>query len=347
MTIRVHILLVFCAWLSSCDKNNESGQELLLLPAPVIYGKEMHIPQKHTFNTSVVELGRNLFYDKRLSLNKQVSCASCHKQQLAFTDGAATSVEGVNNVALERNAPTLVNAGWYASYFWDGGSQSLEMQALGPLSHPDEMGNKIADVLAFLRTDDYYSNAFKKAFKTDKIKTKHLMLAIGQFERAIVSKSSRYDKFVAGEVEFSSNELKGKYLFEENCKSCHTPGLFTDNRFHNNGLDSHFVYVGEGHAMGRFRVTADSTLIGVYKTPTLRNVTITAPYMHDGRFQSLEEVIDHYSKGIKQSATVDSLFVNSTGFSFSKEEKSNMLAFLSTLTDSSILNNPKLSNPFK
>ncbi|SEJ27113.1 cytochrome c peroxidase [Dyadobacter koreensis] len=294
-----------------------------------------------------IELGRMLFYDVRLSGNNKVSCASCHDQKLAFSDGKALSNAGVSGTILHRHAPALVNLAWANNgLFWDGGATNLESQAFGPLTASDEMHQDLFELVDELNAVPEYVKQFDLAFK-DQISSQNIVKALAQFQRTLVSANSRYDKFKRNEAEgnLSSMELRGLELVRQKCQSCHTGELFTDNAYHNNGIDADFSNdQSEGLFQGRFRISYNPADMGSFKTPTLRNAALTAPYMHDGRFTKLEDVIDHYSGEIKVSPTLDKT-IPTNGFQFNPDEKKAIMAFLNTLTDEEFVTNRELSRP--
>ncbi len=293
-------------------------------------------------------LGKKLFYDKRLSGNNMVSCATCHNQELAFSDGVSLSSAGISGNTLLRNSPALINLAWADNgLFWDGGSTNLESQAFAPLAHHDEMFQNLTELVEELNADLDYVMLFQGAFNGP-ITQANIVKALAQFERTMVSGNSRYDKFLRGEAggNLSNDELQGLALAQQLCFSCHSSILLTDNRYHNNGLDTDFSDAShEGMFQGRFRVTNNVEDLGKYKTPTLRNIEKTAPYMHDGRLLSLEEVINHYASGVSYSSTLDPLLQqnNTLGFSLSDTEKAQIIAFLKTLTDYDFLNDSQFS----
>ncbi|PTB95075.1 cytochrome-c peroxidase [Marivirga lumbricoides] len=295
-----------------------------------------------------VILGKKLFYDPILSANGKVSCATCHKPELAFTDGLALTTKGVSGQPLKRNVPTLTNAAWIEGLFWDGGANDLESLTFGPLTHEDEMAADLTQVLAQLKEDDEYVSLFNNAFPELGVSTSALSRALSQFERTLVSADSKYDRYVRNEgVNLSEEELDGLLLFKEKCAGCHAMDHFTDYSYHNNGLDASFVNEDfEGIFQGRFRITRDSSDLGKYKTPTLRNIALTAPYMHDGRFASLEEVLEHYNSGVKYSGTLDALLQSgdAIGIAITEVEKKNLILFLNTLTDTNFITNPQFKN---
>ncbi|MCF2443504.1 cytochrome-c peroxidase [Dyadobacter sp. CY345] len=294
-----------------------------------------------------IELGRMLFYDVRLSGNNKISCASCHDQKLAFSDGKALSSNGVSGTVLHRHTPALINLAWANNgLFWDGGSTNLESQAFGPLTAADEMQQDLFELVDELNNVPEYVKQFDLVFE-DKISSQNIVKALAQFQRTLVSSNSRYDKFRRNEPggDLSPTELHGLELVRQKCQSCHAGELFTDNSFHNNGIDADFdndQY--EGLFQGRFRVSYNPADLGSFKTPTLRNVALTAPYMHDGRFTNLEDVIDHYSQKILVSPTLDKQIPNN-GFQFSVVEKEAIMAFLKTLTDEEFVTNSEFSSP--
>ena len=297
-----------------------------------------------------VALGRALFYETRLSANNKISCASCHRQDLAFSDGLAQSDQGISGKQMTRNAPALFNLAWSDSgLFWDGGAKNLESQAFGPLTNEDEMHQDLVELEAKLNAMPKYVSKFKLAFK-EGVSSANVVKALAQFQRTLISAGSRYDMYKRGEAggNLSAIELEGLSLVESKCKGCHSGELFTDYSYHNNGIDESFSDELDGIYQGRFRVSFNPLDIGKFKTPTLRNILLTAPYMHDGRFNSIEDVLDHYSSGIKRSATVDQLLIKddgNPGIVMKPEEKNAVLAFLKTLTDQSFIQNKNISKP--
>jgi cytochrome c peroxidase len=299
-----------------------------------------------------VALGRLLFYDVRLSGNNRISCASCHDPALAFSDGVALSAIGASGEQLHRHAPALINLAWAKNgLFWDGGASNLESQAFAPLSSPDEMYQNLTELEHELKQVPDYVNRFKQVFQAE-IKSVYVVKALTQFERTLVSAKSRYDRYQrkAPGVSFSPEESLGLSLVNLKCRSCHSGELFTDNNYHNNGLDQDFSNTQfEGLYQGRYRISYQLSDLGKYKTPTLRNVLRTAPYMHDGRLSTIEEVLDHYEHGVKTYMTTD-LLLNQRdgkpGIPLSSAEKKAIIAFLGTLTEPEFGINQKMNNPF-
>lgn len=337
--------ITFLILFSGCSSDDDQPENLLpatyLLEAPTYFGA----PIEHSENKLTpkgIELGRKLFYDPILSKNNDISCASCHQQHNAFADQQSPST-GDSKVGLERNSPTLFNLAWKTNFFWDGGAFNLESQILGPLTHADEMAANLNDIIEKLGHHDTYPSLFQAAFQ-DTIKTKYILYALAQFQKTLISKNTSYDLFFEKKYTYTHEELIGKTLFEKNCTSCHSYPHFSDFSYHNNGLDSIFNFTDpEDVNWGRYRITYLNQDKGKYHTPSLRNIAVSAPYMHDGRFKTLSEVINHYSEGIKNSHyTATQLPVN--GFQFSLDEKLALEAFLRSLTDEIFLSDSSFSN---
>lgn len=309
----------------------------------------MPIPGNNPMTEEGVSLGRKLFYDKILSGDGQVSCASCHRPEKAFSD-SPNALSNVNGNFTIKNTPSIMNMGWASKLFWDGRAQNpgFETQALEPVINPNEMHSiSWSDVALKLKQTSDYPDLFYKAFGTQKIDSTHVVKALAQFERTLISDNSRMDKYLRGEGSLNSNELAGLNLFMSevgNCFHCHGgPGnpLWTDNNFYDIGLDPVYTDIGHG------AVTGNSSDDGKFKVPTLRNLIFTGPYMHDGRFETLEEVIEFYSTGLNNTPNLDPNFyrVDQGGANFTQEQKDQLLAFLKSLTDSSFVNNPNYQAP--
>lgn len=339
--LSIILLMLLSACFSPLQENTSTFYQPVGFP-------EANLPSSNEFSTSRVELGKALFFDPKLSLNKKVSCSSCHLQEIAFSDGAALSTLGVTEKPLQRHTPALINLAWSEyGLFWDGGAKNLESLVFAPLTHPDEMGANLVDVENYVNENRNYLSAFEEAYGIKEIKVQYVAKAIAQYVRTIISDQSKYDSVRRGEIVYNDLEQKGYQLFIKNCSACHTEPLLTDNQFHNNGLDTDFSNSEEeGLFQGRFRISHDSTDLGKFKTPTLRNVALTAPYMHDGRYKTLEEVLNHYSNGMKYSTTLDSLLFtdHSIGISLEEQEKIQLLAFLNSLTDFHFIENSQFKN---
>lgn len=286
------------------------------------------------------QLGRKLFYDGRLSRDGNFSCASCHQQYAGFANFDHDFSHGFNNSFTNRNAPGLFNIAWMQRLHWDGSITHIEVQPLAPISAPNEMAEEINHVLDKLRADTTYLRMFKAAFGTTEISAPRMMKAIAQFVGSIVSCNSKYDKVKKKQAFFTATEELGYSVYKTHCSSCHPEPLFTDNSFRNNGLPLSATHPDAGLA----KVTGLASDSFKFKVPSLRNVALTVPYMHDGRFSSISEVIDHYQQGInQQSATLDSLLRKP--LRLSTLEKNALGYFLNTLTDTALIRNPRYTAP--
>jgi cytochrome c peroxidase len=304
----------------------------------------------YTFNNNPItedrfELGRALFYDPVLSIDSSVSCANCHQQARAFIDPVHRLSRGVNDAEGFRNAPAIQNMAFQESFFWDGGVKHLDFVPINAITNPAEMHESLAHVVEKLKRSKSYSNRFKKAFTENEITSQQMLYALSQFMNLMVSANSRYDKWVRNEGELlTAEELEGLSLFQSKCSSCHATDLFTDDSFRNNGLDTDF-----SADTGRQRITEAGTDAGKFKVPSLRNAELTYPYMHDGRFRTLNDVLNHYTSGVKSSATLDPALNQNgqLGIVLTEEEKTKVIKFLKTLTDESFIKNKLFTNPFR
>ena len=323
----------------------------------------LSIPKDNLQTTAKIELGLRLFNDIRFSSNNTISCASCHQSDKAFTDGLATP-KGVNNLTGLRNAPTVINAAFYQSYFLDGREPSLEAQSLGPFLNPVEHGlTDFKKILSVIRSDSYYLQQFKQVFDVsdNQITIQHVAKAIASFERTLIAGNSLFDQYYFGRdhSKLSKSAARGLRIFRRkgNCANCHeisfNNALFMDNRFYNIGvgfksvkpmLDSIISKLKKGQKvealsltssqiseLGRFNVTKRISDMGKFKTPTVRNISLTAPYMHDGSMQTLEEVVDYYDKGGDKNRFLDAAIYP---LNFTKQEKADLVNFMKSLNSS-------------
>ncbi len=314
---------------------------LLIIPSGL---PKMDIPANNPLTVEGVALGRKLFYDPILSANRTMSCASCHNQSYSFTDSNKQFSTGIDGIKGTRNAMNLVNLGFQKKFFWDGGAADLESQVIGPIQNPVEMHESLANAIHKLNTDSVYPGLFKKAFGGDTINTSMLMMAIAQFERTMISGNSKYDQYVRGVATLTAQELNGKQLFEDaskgDCTHCHVLGsTFSDFEFKNNGLDS--IYTDPG----RYKITLLASDSGKFKTPSLRNIALTAPYMHDGRFTTLQQCLDHYNTGFHYGAHLDPVLSTAVKGRMTAQDMTDIIAFLNTLTDTAFINNPAFKHP--
>ncbi len=299
------------------------------------------------------DLGRHLFYDPILSLDSTISCASCHKQEAAFSDAPNTFSKGINGQTTHRNSMPLFNLAWSPAMFWDGKSGSIEEQVFHPVRTHTEMNLTWAEVERRINSSKFYRDKFKSVYGSATIDSVLIAKAIGEFERTLISNNSRYDRVIRGEELFTEDELAGFDLMNDqtkgNCLHCHTTdadALGTTGRFSNNGLDK--VSDANGYSdKGRGAITNKASDMGLFRIPSLRNVALTAPYMHDGRFATLDEVLTFYSKGVNASPNVDAVMsAHQSGVRLTEREKFQIKQFLLTLTDSVFISNPAFGNPF-
>src|SRR5476651_374632 len=322
---------------------------------PANFGNRINVPEDNPTTQQGVYLGRMLFYEPLLSANGKISCGTCHQQALAFTDGKAVS-EGVDHSLTARSSMSLANLLWSRKFFWDGRAESLESQAAIPMTNPHEMGQNMQVSARKLKGTKTYAALFKLVFGNEGIDSITILKAIAQFERTLISANSRYDQYLRNAYQPTALELQGIKLFNDgpqpaksirgvNCARCHGGVKTYMELFHNNGLDSIPKDAGIADLTG---LPGD---VGRFKAPTLRNIPLTAPYMHDGRFKTLEEVLDHYSDHVKSSASLspnikgESNEVNGKQLSLRPDEKKAVIAFLNMLTDSSFVTDPRFSDP--
>jgi cytochrome c peroxidase len=289
---------------------------------------KLPVPADNPLTSSRVALGRRLFFEQRLSRDGSVACASCHAPNRAFTDGRERPL-GVGGVPGRRNAPTLVNRAYGRSFFWDGRAASLEEQALQPMVSPREMGNTHQEIVRRLARDPGYRRDFQRAFGIAGVTIERVAQAIAAFERTLVAGNSAFDRFatLGDPTALSPEARRGLELFggKARCTVCHEPPLFTDERFHNTGVAWRSAPPSDS---GRYAVTVQTEDIGAFKTPTLREVALTAPYMHDGSVATLEEVVDFYDRGGVANPYLDPLV---QPLQLTREEKRALLAFLRSL----------------
>jgi cytochrome c peroxidase len=339
-TLRRIKLWLFCTalfFLASCEKDTDKHAAFWEVPQG--FPTPVYSFETNPRSVSVHELGRKLFYDPVLSLDSSISCASCHFQQFAFSDTLAFSL-GFQDRVGRRNSPALFNLAWHTSFMHDGGINHLEVMPLAPITDTLEMAIPMRTLNQRLNSNAYYKKAFQHAFSTDSISDRQLLLALTQFMASLVSADSPYDKFIQGNTNaLNAQEQSGLQLFRVNCASCHTEPLLTSHDFRNNG-----TWITGGDP-GRQIITLQEEDRGKFKVPSLRNIAVTAPYMYDGRFQSLEQVLDHYATLDSDTPGLDQSL--KTGIQLNPAEKQALLAFLNALTDHGFLSNKAFSNPFE
>lgn len=312
------VILFFIA----CDTQQSLSTEII--------PNEYPFPIDNTPSKEKIELGRKLFFDKRLSLDGSLSCADCHQPKFAFTDQKKVS-SGIKGQHTERNAPSILNSAFLQTVMFDAHLKTLELQVIVPIQEPLEMGHNMKHLIPILRAIPSYQNAAQQIYNRD-FDAWVLTRSIAAFERSLLSMNSRYDKYQRGKKNaLTSQEKRGLALFENKlfCSTCHPAPYFTNFSAENNGL-----YKEYGKDKGRFRINLDSSEIGFFKTPSLRNISLTFPYMHDGSISSIDEVIQHYMKGGNSSKGQHPAIKT---FSLTDSEKKDLISFLKSLTDTSYL----------
>lgn len=336
-------LLAICLGWAACSPEPAVTPQPDAQSNPVGFPEPVYHYQNNPLTKAGFALGRQLFYDPILSQDGTISCGSCHKQFAAFADVEHTVSHGLAGQLGTRNTPALTNLRWNPAFFWDGGVNHLELVPLAPLTNPVEMGEDLSYVIRKLNRDPTYVAAFKRVFRQDSINSQQLLRALAQFTGELISTDSPYDQYQQGQTEaLTADQKQGLLVFEVKCRTCHPPGLFTDHSFRNNGLDAAFT-----KDAGRNLITENPADAGKFKVPSLRNVAVTAPYMHDGRFQTLAQVLEHYSSKVKRSASLDPVLDGTNpGIALSAPEKLQLLAFLTALTDKKFITDPRFADPF-
>jgi cytochrome c peroxidase len=341
-TILITVAFFFLTILvNACKKNVDSGAYTTPLSFKIPEGFPAPV---YDFSTNPLtqegfDLGKKLFYDGRLSKDGNFPCASCHQQFAGFATLDHDLSHGFNNQFTTRNAPGLFNLVWQKQFHWDGGINNLEVQPLAPITATNEMAEDINAVVAKLKEDADYRRMFSAAFGEGEITSQRMLLSLTQFMGMMVSSNSKYDKMKRGQAVFNSNEQAGYEIFKVKCVSCHTEPMFTDFSYRNTGLPLNPTL----RDIGRMRITNRSQDSLKFKVPSLRNVFLTYPYGHDGRFGSIGQMLDHYNTGVKKSASLDPSLAN--GISLSFNDRYYLVQFLGTLTDSVFINDKRFAQP--
>lgn len=336
------IVLFFLGAACSSITQEIKPEELFAIPAN--FPKPAYDFAKNPVTQNGFELGRELFYEGDLSRDGTISCAECHSQASGFTHHGHDVSHGIDNLIGIRNAPPIQNMAFQKEFFWDGGVFDLDLFSIAPIENPVEMDEKLGNVLEKLRKKEKYATLFQKAYGSKEITTERFLKALSQFMNSLVSANSRYDRYVRKEVggTLTEEELAGMEIFKQKCASCHSGELFTDQSYRNNGLA---VYNIED--TGRARITQNEKDNYKFKVPSLRNVEITGPYMHDGRFYTLEAVLRHYNESVLDVPTLDLSLKNGQklGIKTTADEQKKLIAFLKTLTDNEFLKNKRFAAP--
>ncbi len=373
MQKRKHIDLLFAAvlWLVlvvsalSCEKKTVDPEDEVRGPTPFAWSKPAHFPDpvydvsRNPLTEEGVKLGKFLFFDGILSRTNVVGCGTCHQQQAAFTHHGHELSHGVDDLLGTRNSPSIQNMAWNSSFFWDGGVHDLDLVPFNPIENPVELDESVPSIIEKLKAGPRgdakmpvdYPKLFKEAFGTEEINSERIMKALSQFMLTMVSATSQYDFYLMGDKSaLNTREKEGMLLFQKNCAGCHEGVLFTDHSFRNNGLVPMRI-----NDQGRYQITGKQEDRYKFKVPSLRNVGVTAPYMHDGRYHSLEEVLRHYNDSVAllkkmesdAAQTLDPLLDSPgrPGIPLTTSEQEAIIAFLHTLTDEIFLKDSKLADP--
>ncbi len=310
----------------------------LYFKIPTGWPKPNYDFSKNPLSEEGFQLGRQLFYDPILSKDSTISCASCHLQATGFTHVDHSLSHGIDGKIGTRNSMTMMNLAWSKTFMWDGGVNHLDVQALNPITSSVEMNETLKNVILKLQKSDKYKSLFLAAFGDENITGQRVLKALSQFELMLVSSNSKYDKVMRKDALFTDQEQRGYQLFKTNCASCHSEPLFTNGKYENNGIPLDTTL----NDIGRQRITEKSEDYLKFKVPTLRNIQFTNPYMHDGRFLKLTEVIKHYNSIEKNTNLPKQL---QKPMNLSDNERVDLVAFLLTLTDNEFLFNKRFSYP--
>lgn len=344
-----HLLLIALSaiLISACSETTTPAPPPVYDPTPYVFDSKglptPKLPADNALTNQKVELGRMLFHETLLSADNTQACATCHKQDDGFSDIRQFSI-GVQGLPGGRQAMAVFNLAWHNDgFFWDGRAPLLRDQALRPIQDKLEMNETLPSVISKLNASEKYRFQFIRAFGNDTINELKISLALEQFMISIVSANSKFDKVGRGEATYTDQEERGRALFftefdpmgkkkGAECFHCHGGPNFANNMYMNNGLDSDAGFKD----LGRYEVTKDVQHKAAFKVPSLRNIALTPPYMHDGRFETLEQVVDHYFSNVKNSSTVDLLMqynLQPGGLKLNQQERDDLVAFLKTLTD--------------
>lgn len=328
------LLCLSIAVLYACSKKTETPQaETIRFVVPVNFPTQVYNFEENRLTQAGFELGKKLFYDARLSADQSVSCGSCHQQFAAFAQLDHRVSHGVNNCQGKRNAPVLFNLAWQKEFFLDGGAKNLEIVPINAITDPCEMGTSLNNITSFLNKTQPYPTLFNSTFGSSTINSQHVLKALTQFMVMMVSANSKYDRVTREPQKnaFTNEELQGYALFKEKCASCHTEPLFTDLSYRNTGLDL------KSADLGRKIITELASDEGKFRVPTLRNIELSSPYMHDGRFNTLDKVLEHYNSGVVNTPNLDPSLEK--GIQLSSIQKQQLISFLKTLTDEQFIKN--------
>ncbi|HTB06756.1 MAG TPA: cytochrome c peroxidase [Bacteroidia bacterium] len=338
ITLLIALVIVSLAFIGD-NKYFTITKDDVKLEFPKDFPKPIYTFKDNTPTPEGFTLGRKLFFDPILSKDSSISCGFCHQRIAAFAHIDHPISHGINGLLGKRNVPPLQNLIWEKEYMWDGGVNNLEVQPISPITNPVEMNEDMEQVIKKLQRNKEYSTMFKLAFGDSMITSQKLLRALAQFTGLMVSSNSRYDKYVRHEDTLSRTELNGLKLFRDNCAQCHKEPLFTDNTYRNVG----FAYDTSFKDSGRIRITGDKKDFMKFRVPSLRNIEMTYPYMHDGRFHTLKQVLDHYTNIDASAKGLDPILVK--GINLTEGQKTDIIAFLKALTDKTFLYDRRFVDP--
>lgn len=335
------LLILLPGWfMTACKKEpGLKGLTPLNPEYPATFPPPQNLFENNPLSAEAVELGRKLFYDPALSADKLTPCSSCHQQIAAFGTYEHDRSHGVFGTHTLRNAPPLFNLAWSPAFHWDGEFTRLEDEFSHPLTGSTEMGETYQQIIRYLENDPAYRKAFKEVFRSPFIQPAFIHKALAQFTGIMISASSKYDQMKAGAVQFTAQEQAGYQLYSSNCAGCHPEPLFTDYSFRNTGLPVDPLL----NDFGKMRISGNPADSLKFRVPSLRNTYISANYMHDGRFNTLQQCLNHYRSNVQQSSTLDPLLEN--GIPLTNTESTALISFLRTLTDSVFIRDPRFKKP--
>ena len=338
--LHVMYCIVFSFVLFGCEK--EIMSLFIDFKRPSYFPQTVYRFQQNPVTKNGFELGRKLFFDPILSADNSISCGSCHIPSSAFTQHGHSLSHGINDLLGKRNSPPIMNLAWSSSFMWDGGIVDLDLQPIAPITSHVEMGESMDNVLKKLQNSTEYRSLFASAFLGAEITNANMLKALSQYMLMCVSAESKYDSVMRKEATFSPVQAKGYLIFIDKCNVCHSEPLFTDNSFRNNGLPPKRL-----NDEGRKTVTLRDEDQYKFKVPSLRNLQYTVPYMQDGRFYSLDAVLDHYASKIIDAPTLDTELARNGqfGIALTPSEREQLLAFLETLNDRTFVTNPSIAEP--
>lgn len=335
------VILFFIAVIFGCNKDT-----IDVIKNFAGFEKPANFPQPvYDFSSNPVtkegfELGRKLFYDPILSANNTISCGSCHIPTSAFTHHGHSVSHGIFDRLGTRNSPPIMNLAWSKAFMWDGGVFNLDLQPVVPITNHAEMDDSVSNVLNKLKNTSLYPPLFKKAFGTEEINSTRFLKALSQFMVMCVSNNAKYDSVRRGQASFTFIEQEGYALYQQKCSACHAEPLFTDNSYRNNGVE-----ITSTDDKGRYNITLQETDKYKFKVPSLRNLSYTAPFMHNGNIYQLSGVFDHYEVLIQNTPNLDPLLMQNgrLGFRFTVDDRARLTAFLKTLDDKHFVTDPRLA----